>query len=77
MAETHRVQAASVVTPFFRQDEKLIPLRFNQPARTGSATECSNPTDQEMQRIADIGLRAGILDKRRRHAGTSSTARYS
>jgi len=62
-AETHRVQAASVVTPYFRQDEKLIRYVLTEPPDRVSY-RMLNPTDQEMQRIADMALRAGILDKR-------------
>jgi NitT/TauT family transport system substrate-binding protein len=62
-AETHRVQAASVVTPYFRQDETLIRyVRTEPPDRV--SYRMLNPTDREMQEIADMGLRAGILEKR-------------
>ena len=62
-AETHRVRAASVVTPYFRQDEALIRYVLTEPPDRVSY-RMLNPTDQEMQRIADMGLRAGILEKR-------------
>jgi NitT/TauT family transport system substrate-binding protein len=62
-AETHRVQAASVVTPYFRQDETLIRYVLTEPPDRVSY-RMLNPTDREMQEIADMGLRAGILEKR-------------
>jgi NitT/TauT family transport system substrate-binding protein len=61
-AERHRLDAAKVVTPYFRQDETL--LRFvltNPPDRV--SYRMLNPTDAEMQRIADMALRAGLLER--------------
>jgi len=62
-AETHRIQAASVVAPYFRQDETLIRYVLTEPPDRVSY-RMLNPTDREMQEIADMGLRAGILEKR-------------
>jgi len=62
-AETHRIQTASVVAPYFRQDETLIRYVLTEPPDRVSY-RMLNPTDREMQEIADMGLRAGILEKR-------------
>jgi NitT/TauT family transport system substrate-binding protein len=62
-AETHRVEAAKVVSPFFRQDEKLIRYVLTQPPDRVSYRMLT-PGDEEMQQIADMGLAAGILERR-------------
>jgi len=62
-AETHRVRAASVVAPYFRQDEALIRHVLTEPPDRVSY-RMLNPTDVELQEIADMALRAGILEKR-------------
>jgi len=59
-AETHRVDAAKVVRPYFRQDEKLIRYVLTEPPDRVSY-RMLNPSDQEMERIRDMGLKAGIL----------------
>ena len=59
-AETHRVDAAKVVHPYFRQDEKLIRYVLTEPPDRVSY-RMLNPTDQEMERIRDMGIKAGIL----------------
>ena len=61
-AETHRVEAAKVVSPFFRQDEKLIRYVLTQPPDRVSYRMLT-PGDEEMQKIADMGLEAGILER--------------
>jgi NitT/TauT family transport system substrate-binding protein len=62
-AETHRLEAARVVAPYFRQDEKLIRYVLTQPPDRVSYRMLT-PGDEEMQTIADMGLEAGILDRR-------------
>jgi NitT/TauT family transport system substrate-binding protein len=62
-AETHRVQAASLVSPYFRQDEKLLRYVLTQPPDRVSYRMLT-PGDTEMQQIADMGLAAGILERR-------------
>ncbi len=62
-AETHRVEAAALVSPYFRQDEKLIRYVLTQPPDRVSYRMLT-PGDDEMQRIADMGLAAGILERR-------------
>jgi NitT/TauT family transport system substrate-binding protein len=62
-AEQHRVEAASVVAPYFRQDEALVRYVLTQPADRVSYRMLT-PLDAEMQQIADMGLAAGILERR-------------
>jgi NitT/TauT family transport system substrate-binding protein len=62
-AERHRVAAAGVVAPYFRQDEKLIRYVLTQPPDRVSYRTLT-PDDAEMQQIADMGLEAGILERR-------------
>ncbi len=62
-AERHRVAAAGVVAPYFRQDEKLVRYVLTQPPDRVSYRMLT-PNDEEMQQIADMGLEAGILERR-------------
>jgi NitT/TauT family transport system substrate-binding protein len=61
-AETHRLDAAKVVSPYFRQDEKLVRYVLTQPPDRVSYRMLT-PTDEEMNRIRDMALKAGILEK--------------
>jgi NitT/TauT family transport system substrate-binding protein len=62
-AERNRVAAAKVVSPFFRQDEALVRYVLTQPPDRVSYRMLT-PEDHEMQQIADMGLEAGILERR-------------
>ena len=62
-AETHRLDAARLVSPYFRQDEELVRYVLTQPPDRVSYRMLT-PEDDEMQRIADMGLEAGILERR-------------
>jgi len=62
-AETHRLEAARLVSPYFRQDEQLLRFVLTQPPDRVSYRMLT-PQDDEMQRIADMGLEAGILERR-------------
>ena len=61
-AENHRLDAAKVVSPFFRQDEKVLRFVLTQPPDRVSY-RMLNPSDEEMERIRDMGIEAGILTK--------------
>jgi NitT/TauT family transport system substrate-binding protein len=61
-AETHREEAAALVSPYFRQDEVLLRHVLTQPPDRVSYRMLT-PTDEELQRIADMALEAGILDR--------------
>jgi len=62
-AERNRLGAAKVVSPYFRQDEALIRYVLTQPPDRVSYRMLT-PGDDEMQKIADMGLAAGILERR-------------
>jgi len=61
-AETHRLDAAKVASPYFRQDEKVVRYVLTQPPDRVSYRMLT-PTDAEMQQIHDMALKAGILEK--------------
>ena len=62
-AETHRTDAARLVSPYFRQDESLVRYVLTQPPDRVSYRMLT-PGDDEMQVIADMALEAGILERR-------------
>jgi NitT/TauT family transport system substrate-binding protein len=62
-AETHRTDAAKVVSPYFRQDEKLVRYVLTRPPDRVSY-RMLNPTDAEMEEIRDMGIKAGILSEK-------------
>jgi NitT/TauT family transport system substrate-binding protein len=62
-AERNREAAAKVVSPYFRQDEKLLRFVLTQPPDRVSYRMLT-PGDDEMQKIADMGVEAGILERR-------------
>lgn len=61
-AETHRIEAAKVVSPYFRQDEKVVRYVLTQPPDRVSYRMLT-PQDEELQRIHDMGLKARIFEK--------------
>lgn len=61
-AENHRLDAAKVVSPYFRQDEKVVRYVLTQPLDRVSYRMLT-PTDEELQKIHDMAIRAGILQK--------------
>jgi len=61
-AETHRLEAAKVAAPYFRQDEKVVRYVLTQPPDRVSYRMLT-PTDEEMNKIHEMGLKAGILEK--------------
>jgi NitT/TauT family transport system substrate-binding protein len=62
-AEKHRLDAARLVAPYFRQDETLLRHVLTQPPDRVSY-RMLEPGDAELQRIADMGVEAGILERR-------------
>jgi len=62
-ADTHRLDAARLVAPYFRQDESLIRYVLTQPPDRVSYRMLT-PQDDEMQVIADMALEAGVLERR-------------
>jgi len=61
-AEGHRLDAAKVAAPYFRQDEKLLRYVLTQPPDRVSYRMLT-PTDPDLQRIHDMALKAGILGR--------------
>jgi NitT/TauT family transport system substrate-binding protein len=61
-AETHRLDAARLVSPYFRQDERLLRHVLTQPPDRVSYRQLT-PKDDEMQVIADMALETGILER--------------
>lgn len=61
-AENHRLEAAKVVSPYFRQDEKVVRYVLTQPPDRVSYRMLT-PTDEDLQRIHDMAIKAGILEK--------------
>src|SRR5450631_1211601 len=61
-AENHRLDAARVVSPYFRQDERVVRFVLTQPPDRVSY-RMLNPSDEELARIRDMGIEAGILTK--------------
>ena len=61
-AETHRIEAAKVVSPYFRQDEKVVRYVLTQPPDRVSYRMLT-PTDEDLQKIHDMAIKAGVLTK--------------
>ncbi|MEP6756505.1 MAG: ABC transporter substrate-binding protein [Chthonomonadales bacterium] len=61
-AETHRKDAATLAATYFRQDPKLLNYVLTQPADRVTYRNL-NPTDDEMQKIMDMGMSLGFIKK--------------
>lgn len=59
-AETHRVQAAALVAPYFRQKEKLLHFVLTSPPDRVSYRMLT-PTDADLQKIENAAIKSGIL----------------
>lgn len=62
-AETHRAEAAKLVAPYYRQDEKVLNFVLTSDPRRVSYVQLT-PTDEDLQQIQDMGIRMGILKKK-------------
>jgi len=62
-AQTHRPEAAKVVAPYFKQNEKLVNYVLTQPPDRVSYRMLT-PGDEEMQKIEDMGIALGVLKQR-------------
>ncbi|MCC2669130.1 MAG: ssuA [Armatimonadetes bacterium] len=62
-AETHRLEAARLASPFFRQDERVVRHVLTQPPDRVSYRMLT-PEDNELEQIMDMGLKSGVLEKR-------------
>ena len=62
-AETHRAEAAKLVAPYYRQDEKVLNFVLTSEPRRVSYVQLT-PTEQDFQQIENMGLKLGLLKKR-------------
>ena len=62
-AETHRAEAAKLVTPYFRQDEKVLNYVLTAEPKRVSYVDLT-PTEEDFQLIQDIGIEMGLLSRR-------------
>jgi NitT/TauT family transport system substrate-binding protein len=62
-AETHRAEAAKLVSPYFRQDEKVLNFVLTADPHRVSYINLT-PTDEDLQMIQDMGIELGLLTKR-------------
>ena len=61
-AETHRLDAAKIASPYFRQDEKLVRYVLTQPPDRVSYRMLT-PTDADLSKIHEMALKAAIIAK--------------
>jgi NitT/TauT family transport system substrate-binding protein len=61
-AETHRAEAAKLVSPYYRQDEKVLNYVLTSDPKRVSYLKLT-PTDEDLQKIQDMGLKLGLLTK--------------
>jgi NitT/TauT family transport system substrate-binding protein len=61
-AETHRLEAARVAAPYFRQDERVVRYVLTQPPDRVSYRMLT-PTDEDLQQIHDMAIKTGILER--------------
>jgi NitT/TauT family transport system substrate-binding protein len=62
-ADDHRLEAARIAAPYFWQDESLLRFVLTQPPDRVSYRMLT-PTDEELTKIRDMALQAGILTQR-------------
>jgi NitT/TauT family transport system substrate-binding protein len=62
-AETHREEAAKLVAPYYRQDEKVLNYVLTSDPKRVSYVNLT-PTDEDFQMIQDMGLKMGLLTKK-------------
>jgi NitT/TauT family transport system substrate-binding protein len=61
-AEQHRLDAAQVAAPYFRQDRKLLEYVLTQPPDRVSYRTLT-PSDDDLRQIMRYAIKAGILDR--------------
>ncbi len=62
-AETHRAEAAKLVAPYYRQNQKVLDYVLTANPHRVSYVQLT-PTDDELQAIQDMALKMGVLKKR-------------
>ena len=61
-AETHRAEAAKLVAPYYRQDEKVLNFVLTADPHRVSYVNLT-PSDEDLQMIEDMGMQMGLLTK--------------
>lgn len=61
-AEQHRLDAAKLSAPYFRQNERVLRHVLTQPPGRVSYRMLT-PTDDDLQQIHDMALKVGILER--------------
>lgn len=62
-AETHRAEAAKLVAPYYRQNEKVLNyVLTSSPERVKYVN--LDPSDEDLQKIEDMGIQLGYLKKK-------------
>jgi len=61
-AERHRLDAAHLVSPYYRQDRKLLEFVLTQPPDRVSYRQLT-PTDEDLRAIMHYAIKAGILKR--------------
>jgi NitT/TauT family transport system substrate-binding protein len=61
-AETHREEAAKLVAPYYRQNQKVLDYVLTSKPNRVSYVNLT-PTDDEINRIGEMAVRMGILKK--------------
>jgi NitT/TauT family transport system substrate-binding protein len=61
-AETHREEAAKLVSPYFRQNERVLNYVLTADPHRVSYVNLT-PTDEDLQSIQNIGLDLGLLTR--------------
>ena len=60
--ERHRLEAARIAAPYYRQDQKLLEFVLTQPPDRVSYRQLT-PSDEDLSSIMHYALKAGILRK--------------
>ena len=61
-ADNHRLEAAKIAAPMYRQNQKLLEYVLTKPKDRVSYAMLT-PTDDDLQKIADAALRQKVLQK--------------
>ncbi len=62
-AEGHRLEAAKIAAPYFRQDEKVVRYVLTRPPDRVSYRMLT-PSDEELQKIGDMAIKTGLIKTR-------------
>jgi NitT/TauT family transport system substrate-binding protein len=62
-AETHRAEAAKLVSPYYRLDERVLNFVLTADPHRVSYVQLT-PTDEDLQQIQNMGLKMGLFTKR-------------